>query len=271
MRSLMIARRRAFTLVELLVVIGIIAVLIALLLPALQGAREQARTVRCLANVRTLATGVLLYVNDNSGFFPDCEPFGFYDPNTSTNTITGWVGGTSALTSITGGKLYKYVNNTSVYRCPSDPYPLRLRTVSMNGLLGSRNKAYLPEFKIWRLAEARNAEKCILFGEENDPRAHGTTPSQAMNRGGYMQFPIDIPFSHTRDYFDDPVPSWHRKGTVFAFVDGHAEHWKWQDERTIKLLQIWPTWPSPQVGFGGYNNPDVKRVREAIVTWPKKG
>jgi prepilin-type N-terminal cleavage/methylation domain-containing protein len=61
-----------FTLVELLVVIGVIAVLIAILLPVLSRARAQANRAVCLSNIRQLGVGILMYCNDNDGWFPTC-------------------------------------------------------------------------------------------------------------------------------------------------------------------------------------------------------
>lgn len=63
-------RRDAFTLVELLVVVGIIAILIALLLPMLQGARRHADRLTCLSNLRQLAAATVLYAQDNAGYWP---------------------------------------------------------------------------------------------------------------------------------------------------------------------------------------------------------
>ena len=74
--------RAGFTLVELLVVIGIIAVLIGLLLPALNRARQSANSVKCMANLRSIGQGLFMYAGNNK----DMLPFGFWDGTCNTAT-----------------------------------------------------------------------------------------------------------------------------------------------------------------------------------------
>ncbi len=69
-------KRRAFTLVELLVVIGIIALLISILLPSLAKARESANRIKCAANLRTFGQVAHLFANDHKGYFPAAWAFG---------------------------------------------------------------------------------------------------------------------------------------------------------------------------------------------------
>src|SRR5262245_52088277 len=95
---------RAFTLVELLVVIGIIAVLIAILFPALNRAMAKAREVNCLSNARQLAIGVMMYVNEFKGTFP---PSADYSAPTSEPSRVWTI------------KVLPYVKNSQVYICPA--------------------------------------------------------------------------------------------------------------------------------------------------------
>src|SRR5437016_5753758 len=79
-------RKTGFTLVELLVVIGIIALLISILLPSLNRARETANRVKCGSNMRQIGQAVLLYANENKGNYPRT----IYDPAVGINASSTW-------------------------------------------------------------------------------------------------------------------------------------------------------------------------------------
>jgi len=116
-------RIRAFTLVELLVVIGIIAVLIAVLLPALGKARAQAQTVQCMANLRTIGQGIRIYASTHR----DSMPFGdFYDVDRArtwdinSETANWSVRIASALSKgKIGENFYNSTTAKGYFRCPS--------------------------------------------------------------------------------------------------------------------------------------------------------
>ena len=101
-------RRRAFTLIELLVVIAIIAVLIALLLPAVQAAREAARRVQCINNLKQLGIALHNY-NDAMGVFPPGY-LSLMDPVTFDNDGPGWGWASFSLSQMEQTPVYNSIN-----------------------------------------------------------------------------------------------------------------------------------------------------------------
>src|SRR6185503_17489526 len=108
-RSTHRGKQRGFTLIELLVVIAIIAILAAILFPVFAQAREKARGISCMSNVRQIGTGLSMYVQDYDETFPMNLYMAF--DNTGPKIYPSYIA------------LSPYVKNMQIYRCPSDPHP----------------------------------------------------------------------------------------------------------------------------------------------------
>jgi prepilin-type N-terminal cleavage/methylation domain-containing protein/prepilin-type processing-associated H-X9-DG protein len=118
-------KKKAFTLVELLVVIGIIAVLISVLLPALAKAREEGNRIKCLSNMRQIGMAFQSYLHENKLHFPDPASANHYDNWICWNTNNWHEQGdpTQPLRTLQDSAIAKYLGdqfNESVFQCPSD-------------------------------------------------------------------------------------------------------------------------------------------------------
>jgi prepilin-type N-terminal cleavage/methylation domain-containing protein/prepilin-type processing-associated H-X9-DG protein len=248
-----ISHKSAFTLIELLVVIAILAVLMSILMPALNRVREQGKRAVCLNNVKQLAVAWNLYADDNDGRI--------VNSNTTLGTFNRdgacwvyWPGANSPeqdrLEGIRDGLLYAYCPNAKLYKCPTG---IRGEIItyaipdSMNGyyyIPGAENQIKT------RRSQIRNASVQIVFLDE-----------------GRLS-PSSWTVYYDQERWWDQVTARHGDGTNFAFADGHSEYWKWKDVRTLEIAKMdineWQDVARLTNMAISYGNEDLHRVQRGV-------
>ncbi len=220
------AGRSGFSLVELLAVVVIIMLLLALMMPLLKNAKLNGQRTVCLSNLGVLGKGFVQYPPNNDGRLMITEAW--------ADTPECWVRIGSTADNIKQGALWPYVLDLRVYHCPAHPFQNFLRSYSWNDFINGGDYAGLNEkdakgditfYGVWKkIGQIPFPSRTMAQMDDIDPRGMGWLV------GTWV---IDV---HNKYKYVDPVPSWHAGGMNLNFMDGHAEYWKWEDPRTLSMV-----------------------------------
>lgn len=226
-----VRHHRAFTLIELLVVIAIIAILAALIFPALARSKSKAQGIACNNNIRQLTLAWTLYSADNNDRLVNNygKPETISTRHTWANNVEDWGNSddNTNLNYVTDTLFSPYDNRSAaIFKCPADRAPAdngqRIRSMSMNAMVGDPgnlvdqfNPLYVQFFK---LSDIKDLAGIYVFLDEHP---------DTINDGFFV--------NRLEDYQWQNVPASYHNGAVnLAFADGHFESHRWVVGDTVR-------------------------------------
>ncbi|HEX5219322.1 MAG TPA: prepilin-type N-terminal cleavage/methylation domain-containing protein [Verrucomicrobiae bacterium] len=271
--------QQGFTLIELLVVIAIIAILAAMLLPALSRAKAKAHATNCLNNTKQLQLAAHMYADDNNDQLLNNDTGGASGIASTAAGANAWIQGNvqewtaNYLGTIQTGVLYPYNKSTEIYRCPGSRAFVR----GLGGKTDPHNRSYAISVQLNCNSGKNNTHTKVAQKTSNVRRPASVFSFAEENQISIDNGAIGVESLAGPAQFWNPPSARHNNGATFSFLDGHSEIWRWRGTVLIALNRQYnnddtraanqrpsstsnPLNPSPTTP----NDPDYIRLAEAL-------